>query len=287
MARVDRVVRVPRLLGEEAEQVRAAVPSAQRGQAPVRGEGGDDGVVRVEGLVLLSAQVLGHRAAEEEAVDFVAELVGVVLVEGEEDEGVVGEVFVVEQLGEELVGPGAGEGDVGVVGVVGHVGRDEAVLREPVVLEVVVEGGEVLDLAQPRRVVGDGVEEDLGVVFAHVVVRPALWVPVPLVPWVGHVLLVLAPGDVLDVEHVGDGGYVGRDLVEVVVVHAEGVAAGGGAVVGLGGVRDGPVVAQEEALLGQLGEVWVIGGIVKVLWSPLACAIGRQDVDLRYFPTRC
>jgi hypothetical protein len=41
----------------------------------------------------------------------------------------------------------------------------------------------------------------------------------------GHVLLVGCPRDVLVLEQVDDGGYIGRDVVHVVVVHPEEVPA--------------------------------------------------------------
>lgn len=48
--------------------------------------------------------------------------------------------------------------------------------------------------------------------------------------------LVLSPGNMLRVEQVGDGRNVGRDLVEIIIVHAKSVSSGGSAVVGLGGM---------------------------------------------------
>jgi len=50
---------------------------------------------------------------------------GVVLVKGDEDERVLHELGVVEERGEEVVGPGAGHGHGSVVAVARHVGRDE------------------------------------------------------------------------------------------------------------------------------------------------------------------
>lgn len=250
IAGINLPVSIPRLLREEAEQVGAAVPPAQGRQAPVSGEGRDHRVMRVERIVLLPPQTLGHRAADEEAVDAV--YVGVVpaLVEGEQDQGVFHEVFIIQQLGEEAASPGACEGDIGVVAVVGHVGGDEHVLRKFVVVEVIVEHVEVLNAAAPVVVVGDRVEEDQRVVFADVVIRAGLGVFLPLESGRRHALHVLAPGDVLGVEQVGDGRDVCGDGVDVVVVHAEGVAAGGGAVVWFGWVGDGPVVVQQKAFLG-------------------------------------
>jgi hypothetical protein len=58
------------------------------------------------------------------------------------------------------------------------------VLGQAVVLQVLVEGGEVLDLAGTHRVVGDGVEEDEGVVLADVVVGTGLRVAEALVAYI-------------------------------------------------------------------------------------------------------
>jgi hypothetical protein len=60
------------------------------------------------------------------------------------------------------------------------------VLGQTVVLEVLVERSEVLDLAGTHGVVGDGVEEDEGVVLADVVVGAGLGVAEALVSCIGR-----------------------------------------------------------------------------------------------------
>lgn len=263
---VDLPVSVTSLLGNELEQVSAAVPAAQGRKTPVSRQGGDDAVVGVEGVVGGTLQVLGDSTTNQEAIDAVGLGVVSCLVEGHQHQGVLGEVLVAQQGGHEGGQPVAGNGDVGVVGIVGHVGGDEHVLGDALVLQVLVEGGEVLDLAGAHGIVGDGVEQDQGVVLAHVLVGAALRVPVALVAGVGEVLLVLAPGDLLGVEQVGNGGDVGGQLVEVVVVHAEGLTGGGGTVVGLRRVSQGEVVGEEDTLLSQLGEVGIVRGGLVILF---------------------
>ena len=157
---VNLVVDVASLLGDQLEQVGATVPAAEGGQTPVGAQGGDDRVVGVEGVVNGTLQVVGDGTAEEDGVDAVLLLVRGDLVEGDEDQGVLAEVVVLQQGGDKAVEPGAGEGDVGIVGVVGHVGGNEHVLGETMVLQVLVEGSEVLDLTGTNGVVGDRVEED-------------------------------------------------------------------------------------------------------------------------------
>lgn len=177
-------VNVAGLLGNKVEQVSTAVPAAEGGETPVSAEGGNDRVVGVEGVVLGSLEVLGDGAAKEDGVDAVLLGIGGGLVEGDKDEGVLSEVVILQERGHEAVEPLAGEGDVGVVGIVGHVGGDEHVLGQTVVLQVLVEGGEVLDLTGTDSVVGDGVEEDQRIVLAHVVIGFSLGVAEALVTYI-------------------------------------------------------------------------------------------------------
>lgn len=191
-SQVNLPVNVASLLSNKLEQVGTAVPAAQGGETPVSAQRGDDGVVGVEGVVGGALQVLGDGAAQQDGVDAVLLLVGGGLVEGDQDEGVLGEVVVLEEGGHEALQEVAGDGDVGVVGVVGHVGGDEQVLGETVVVQVLVEGGEVLDLTGTDGVVGDRVEEDEGVVLAHVLVGARLGVAEALVAYdLGVVLLAI------------------------------------------------------------------------------------------------
>lgn len=67
-------------------------------------------------------ELLGDSVTKENAEDAVLDGVGLVLVEGEEDEGVVHEVGVVQEGGKELLQPDTGNGDGGVVTIRSHVG---------------------------------------------------------------------------------------------------------------------------------------------------------------------
>jgi len=87
--------------------------------------------------------------------------VGLVLVEGDEDEGVVHEALVFEERGKEGLQPFASDGDGGVVTVGGHVGGDEHPLGELVILKVGGEHGCVLDLGGSLGLSHDRVVEDL------------------------------------------------------------------------------------------------------------------------------
>ena len=57
---------------------------------------------------------------------------------------------------------------------------------------------------------------------------------------------------------------LGRDPVPIIVAHAPEVASDGGGVVGLGRVRDGVELAEEDALLLERGERGGRGGVVEV-----------------------
>ena len=92
--------------------------------------------------------------------------------------------------------------------VVGHVRGYEHPLWEVVVLEVLVEEGEVFGEREARRRVVD-VVHDGRVVLAHVVVCVGLLVlPFCALETAGrHVFLVGGPGYALCVEEVGDAVY--------------------------------------------------------------------------------
>lgn len=158
--RVDLPVRVVCLFSHEAEKVGTTVPATKRRQAPVGRQGGDDRVQRIESVVFLATQVLRKGSPKEKAKDLVPDFVGVRLVEREEDQRILGEVLVLEQLTQELIGPATGERDVGVMGIVGHVGSDKHVLGQLLVLQVIVKRRKVLDLSQTRVVLRNGLEEN-------------------------------------------------------------------------------------------------------------------------------
>lgn len=258
-------VGVPGLLSNPAEKVGTAVPATKRRKTPVGGQGGDYGVVGVEGVILLALEVLRDSAAKKKSEDLVSDLVGVGLIEGELNQSVLGKVLVLEQFSEEAVGPTTGKGDVGVVGIVSHVRSNEHVLREFLVLQVIVEAGKILNLADASVIIGDRVEENQRVVLADVVARVGLGEAVALVAGVGQVFLVLAPGDVLRIEEIRNSRDVGGKLDKFVMVHTPGITTSGGTVVGLRRVREGPEVGQGDTLLGELGEVGVLCGSFIVL----------------------
>lgn len=89
-----RADRVSRFVRDKLEDVCAHVPAAKGVETPVRFHGGDLGVVRVKGGVCGALEGDGDGVAEEDGVDFVLLGVCFVFVEGEEDEGIVHEVFV-------------------------------------------------------------------------------------------------------------------------------------------------------------------------------------------------
>lgn len=118
---IDLPVNESGLFGDELEDVGTAVPAAEGGETPVSAEGGNDGVVGVEGVVSGALEMLGDGTTEEDAVDAV--LLGVVasLVEGDEDQSVLVEVLVLEERGEEVGEEVSTDLDISVVAVVGHV----------------------------------------------------------------------------------------------------------------------------------------------------------------------
>lgn len=249
---VNVVVDIVDLVSNEGQQVGAAVPATERGELPVGGERGDNGVMGVESAVGGTLEMVGDGATNQEGVDGVGVGVVATFIEGEHDKGVLHEVLVLEKVSEEVVRPGTAESDVGVVAVIGHVGSDERVLGETLVVKIIVEAGEVLDLTETSSVIGHRVEDDEGVVLAHVVVGTRFRVAETLVAGVWKTFLVLAPGDLAGIEKVGNGSDIVRNLPKVVVVHSEVVTAGSGDVVGLGWVSNGPVVVQEDTILLQL-----------------------------------
>lgn len=92
------------------------------GDGPVGLDGGDLGVVVVVVVVGGADEVLGDGVADEDGENPVLDGVGLVLIEGDEDKGVVHEALVIQERGEEGLQPDTGNGDRGVVTVGGHVG---------------------------------------------------------------------------------------------------------------------------------------------------------------------
>lgn len=180
----------------------------------------------VELVVGGSDEVLRNGVTEEDTEDVVGDGVGVVLIEGQQDQGLGAvEVGVRQERLEEACGPSAGSGDGGVVAVIGHVGSDEHPLGKSVGLQVLVEGGEVLDRAETLGVVGDGVVQDSGVVLADVVVGSLViddgGVAEALESGVRHVLLVLPVRDTLGVEQIVDAADTAINVAQSIAIETE------------------------------------------------------------------
>lgn len=221
----------------------------------------------VERVILGANQLLGDGTTQQHTENAVANGVMLRLVKGQQNQGIVPEVGVVPQLLDETTLPHGRKRDVGVVAIVGHVRRDKRPLRERVVGNVIVQAGEVLDLAQPGGIAGDRVVQDQRVMLADIVVGTGLLVGIveALEARKRHVLLVFRPRDALGVEQVDHRRDVLGDLPEVVIVHAKVIAARRTGVVGLGGVSDGPVVGQLNPLRRQVFLVGIAGGGAIVL----------------------
>lgn len=95
--RVDDLVGVASLVGDDLENVGIAVPAAEGGETPVGGDGGDGTVVRVEGVICGALEMFGNDTAKENGEGLVGCGVGFDLVPGDEDEGVIHEVAVVQE----------------------------------------------------------------------------------------------------------------------------------------------------------------------------------------------
>lgn len=193
IGQVNIPVGVANLVSNKLEQVGTAVPATKRGKTPVSTQGSNNRVVGVEGVIGSTLHAVGDGAANQEAVDAVRRGVGADLIEGDQNQSVLHEVRVVKQRGQEVVQVFAGECHVGVVSIVGHVGSEETVLGQSLGVQIIVERGVVLDLADTGVRLGNGVVQHHGVVLADVVVRASLRPAEALVSSVRQVLLVLAP----------------------------------------------------------------------------------------------
>lgn len=87
------------------EDICADVPAAESVEIPVGLDGGDLGVVVVEVGVSSTHKMLGDSITEENTENAVLDGVGLVLVEGDEDQGALHEVLVVQQRGQEVLEP--------------------------------------------------------------------------------------------------------------------------------------------------------------------------------------
>ena len=219
---INLIIDIARLVGDNAKDVCTAIPATQRRKTPVGGDRRNGRVVGVKGIILGAPELHRDRTAHQNTENSVVLRVGVILVEGEQNQRVVHEVDVVEQGRHPVPLPLGGEGDVGVVPIVSHVGSDESPLGKLPLGQVVLKAGEVLDLAQTCAVVGDRFVGDQWVVFAHIVRITGFLVGEveTLEPRVGQMLLILSPGNALGVEQVRDGGDVCGHRLEVIIVHA-------------------------------------------------------------------
>lgn len=112
-------------------------------------------------------EVGGDGITKENGEDIVLDAVVLVLVEGDQDKGVVHEIFVVQEGFHEVLEPFACGGDVRVVAIAGHVWGDEHPLRELVRLKVLVEECGVLDLFETVLLGDHGAVEDFGAVLCE------------------------------------------------------------------------------------------------------------------------
>lgn len=112
----------------------------------------------------------GYGTTKQQSVDLVIDSASLILVECQEDEGlVVVKAGVTEEWDEEVLEPLGDEVDVGVVGVVDEVGGDEEPLGEGGGVDV---GGEVVEVAVAGCAGGDirnRVVNDEGVVLPDIV----------------------------------------------------------------------------------------------------------------------
>lgn len=143
---VDFVVHVAGPVGDNLEDVGTTVPAAQGGKTPVCRDGSNGRVVGVECVVSGTLKMFWDSTTKENTEQTVSLAISVILIKGQQDEGVRHEVWVVEQFSNPATLPLSSESDVSVVGIVGHVRSDESPLGEPEVLQIIVEAGEVLDL---------------------------------------------------------------------------------------------------------------------------------------------
>ena len=135
------------------EDVGTNIPAAKGREVPVGLDGGELRVVVVEVVVVLANVLAGESISEKNGQDVVLDAVGLVLVEGDENQSVLHKVLVFEERVHESLEPVTSNGDGAVVSIRGHVGGDEHPLGELVSLEILVElrgglvdHGKVLDL---------------------------------------------------------------------------------------------------------------------------------------------
>lgn len=236
------------------EDVGTDIPTAEGWEVPVGLDGSEGRVVGVDVVIGGTDERLGEEIGDDDGLDTVGNGVGGILVEVDEEEGVVHEVLVGDEGLDEGVEPVSTVGETGVVSIVQHVGGDEDVLGELVVEEILAESLEILDDVEALLLLGVGVVEHRGIVLADVVVGTGARVDQleTLETSVWQVLLVGGKGDASIGQDIPDVGDVGWDLVEVVVVHTEVLTTIDGAVLGLGRMGGTIVVGEGETLSSEL-----------------------------------
>ena len=250
------------MLADEVVDVGADVPATESGKTPVGGDGGDLTVVVVELVVDGANEAFRDSVTEEHTEDVVGDGVGVVLVEGQQDQGLGSvEVGVGQERLEKAGGPGTGSGDRGVVAVVGHVGSDEHPLGKSVGFQILVERSEVLDGAETLGVVGDGVVQNSRVVLADVVIGGLVVddgsVAEALESSVRHVLLVLTVRDTLGVEQIVDAADTAIDVAQSIAIETEVVTSVAGHVIWLTRVGNTEQAVERDTLCSEVLQVWV------------------------------
>jgi len=122
---VDDGVLVAGFVGDYFEDVGVAIPATERWESPVHGNGGDHAIMVVEGAVHSPLQRSRNSASEKDGEDVVVIGVCLILVEGQDDEGIVHEVAVAQERGKKGPCPIRSEINGCIVTIVGHVRGDE------------------------------------------------------------------------------------------------------------------------------------------------------------------
>lgn len=240
------------LVRNNLEDIGATIPATQGRKPPVGGHTSNHRVVSVKGVILGANQFLGNGTSKKNGEDLVRDWIGFCLIERKNDERLIPEGGVFE-LRNEIQFPGSSESDVGVVAIIGHIGGDESPLRKSATNDIGFKAGKILDLSKSGCIAGNAVKEDQRVMFTNVVVGEGFLVGivVTLEAGIWDLFLIFPPRNAFSVQQVSNGRDIGRNLVEVIVIHAEVVTPGGGTIIGLGGVSGSPVIGQRNSLFGQ------------------------------------
>jgi hypothetical protein len=113
-----------------------------------------------------------------------------------------------------------------------------------------LKASKILDQRETGVVGSNGVEQNEWIVLPNVVVGESVLIRIieALESGVWETFLVLSPRDSFSVQQVHDCGDIGRNGVEIVIVHAEVITSSSGAIVGLRRMCDGPVVGKSNTL---------------------------------------